>query len=51
MVFSENRKPYFARGTAKKRLDLKNFKGRKKAEELRTRGPQMLSLLPPLKAL
>ena len=30
-------KPYFAEETAEKQLDLKSLKGRKKAEELRTR--------------
>ena len=43
--------PNFARETAEKRLDLKSLKGRKKAEELRRPAPQLLSLLPPLKAL
>jgi hypothetical protein len=48
MVFSTAGFPPVSR---EKRLDLKSLKGRTKAEEEGTRGPFLLSLRPPLKAL
>ena len=41
----------FARETAEERLDLKSLKRQTKAEELGTRGPELLSLRLSLKAL
>ena len=41
----------FPRVFPEKRLELKSFKGWTKAEELGARGPELLSLRPPLKAL
>jgi hypothetical protein len=41
----------FVRETAEKRLDLKSFKGKTKAEELRTPGPELLSFRLAIKAL
>ena len=48
MVFSA---AGFARVFPEKRLELKSFKGKTKAEEEGTPGPFLLSLRPPLKAL
>jgi hypothetical protein len=40
----------FPRETAEKRLDLKSLKGWTKTEELRTRGPELVSLRPSINA-
>jgi hypothetical protein len=43
--------PPFCISFLKKRLELKSLKERTMAEALRPRGPQLLNLRPPLKAL